>query len=148
MQTPDYAPSPVEWVRNEVEHYERTGTALDGRSIVILETTGARSGKVRKTPLMRVEHQGAYLVVASMGGAPHHPAWYFNVVADPRVRLRDGLEISDRTARELTGDERARWWSRACTTFPPYADYQSATERTIPILLLETSGAVMPHVKR
>jgi deazaflavin-dependent oxidoreductase (nitroreductase family) len=86
---------------------------------------------------MRVEHGGSYLVVASKGGAPEHPAWYHNVLADPRVRLRDGLEVVDRVARELTGAERARWWSRACTTFPAYADYQSATRRVIPVFLLE-----------
>lgn len=133
----DYTPSPVEWVRNEVEHYERTGEALDGRSIIVLETTGARSGSTRKTPLMRVEHDGSYLVVASKGGAPTHPNWYYNVVAHPRVRLRDGLEVLELTARELSGDERARWWSRACTTFAAYADYQSGLDRIIPILLLE-----------
>ncbi len=139
-QTPDmdgYAPSPVDWVRREVAHYEKTGVALDGRSIVILETTGALSGKIRKTPLMRVEHGGDFLVVASKGGAPTHPAWYHNLVADPRVRLRDGLTVRDLVARELAGQERTRWWSRACTTFPPYADYQSGTQRVIPIFLLE-----------
>lgn len=135
-----YEPSPVDWVRREVAHYEQTGVALDGRSIVVLETTGAKSGKTRKTPLMRVEHGGDYLVVASKGGAPTHPAWYYNLVADPRVRIRDGLTVHDRAARELTGAERTRWWSRACTAFPPYADYQSGTERTIPIFLLEEQG--------
>jgi F420H(2)-dependent quinone reductase len=132
-----YEPSPVPWVRDEVAHYEATGQSVDGRSVIVLETVGAKSGLIRRTPLMRVEHDGRYLAVASMGGAPRHPAWYRNVTANPSVRLWDGKAVHELTARELTGDERARWWSRACTAFPPYADYQSATDRVIPVLLLE-----------
>jgi deazaflavin-dependent oxidoreductase (nitroreductase family) len=133
----EYEPSPVGWVRNDVEHYERTGKPADGRDVVLLTTVGRRTGKVRKTPLMRVESQGVYAIVASMGGADTHPSWYGNVLAHPDVQLQDGLVVQDMTARELTGEERARWWSRACVTFPPYADYQSRTTRRIPVLVLE-----------
>jgi len=132
-----YEPSPVEWVRNEVAHYEQHGESVDGRSVIVLETVGVKSGLIRRTPLMRVEHDGSYVAVGSMGGAPKHPSWYHNVVANPAVRLWDGKAVHDLTARELSGDERSRWWSRACTAFPPYAEYQSATDRVIPVLLLE-----------
>lgn len=135
-----YAPSTEQWVRAEVEHYERTGLALDGRSIVVLITVGARSGLLRKTPLMRVESGGLYAIVASRGGADTHPAWYANVLAHPQVELQDGLVRRDLTARELAGPERSGWWSRACVTFPRYADYQSGTRRRIPLLLLEPTA--------
>ena len=135
--TGEYLPSTQAWVRDEVEHYERTGRALDDRSVVVLSTRGARSGAVRKTPLMRVAHGGRYAVVASQGGADHHPSWYANLLADPRCALQDGLEVHDLVARELSGDERSGWWSRACVAFPSYADYQSRTRRRIPVLLLE-----------
>lgn len=133
-----YAPSTVQWVREEVEHYERSGgTAWRGRPVVVLSSRGARSGMLRKTPLMRVEHGGRYAAVASAGGAPHHPAWYANLRAHPHVELQDGLVVQDMVARELTGPERSAWWSRACTVFPSYAGYQSRAGRQIPVLLLE-----------
>ena len=137
----DYAPSTVPWVRDEVEHLERTGVGLRGRAVVLLTTTGARTGLVRKTPLMRVAHGGVYAVVASMAGADRHPDWYANVLADPRVTLRDGdLELYLR-AREVSGAERSGWWSRACGVFPSYVDYQSRTRRPIPLLLLDPHSA-------
>lgn len=114
----EYAPSTVGWVRDEVELIERTGTAVGGRAVVVLTTVGARTGLLRKTPLMRVEHGGAYAVVASMAGGATHPQWYANVLAHPQVELRDGRVVHDLVARELTGAERSRWWSRACTAFP------------------------------
>ncbi len=136
-----YAPSSEQWVRDEVEHYERTGATARGRPVVVLTTRGARTGLLRKTPVMRVEHGGAYAVVASMAGAARHPAWYHNALADPRVELQDGSGRQDMTARELSGRERAAWWSRACTVFPSYAGYQSRTRRRIPVLLLEPTAA-------
>jgi deazaflavin-dependent oxidoreductase (nitroreductase family) len=132
-----YIPSPVDWVRDEVEHLERTGHGLDGRAVVLLTTIGARTGAVRKTPLMRVEHAGTYAAVASMAGATAHPAWFHNVTAHPRVELLDAGVVHVLTAREVVGAERAGWWSRACTVFPSYAGYQSKTRRTIPVVLLE-----------
>jgi deazaflavin-dependent oxidoreductase (nitroreductase family) len=137
-----YAPSPVDWVRNDVEHIERTGEAADGRPVVVLWTTGAVTGLLRKTPLMRVCSQGQYAVVASQGGAATHPAWYRNVQADPRVQLQDRLERWSFVARELSGPERTAWWNTACVAFPPYADYQSRTSRLIPVLLLEPASVV------
>lgn len=104
--------------------------------MVLLTTRGAKSGKVRKTPLMRVEHNGEYAIVASVGGAPRHPSWYFNIVADPHVELRDGPVKQDMRAREVTGEEKARWWERAVEAFPDYADYQAKTEREIPVFVL------------
>ncbi|MCW2724492.1 MAG: nitroreductase [Frankiales bacterium] len=134
----EYAPSSEQWVRDEVEHYERTdGTAWGDRPVVVLTSRGAVSGKLRKTPLMRVEHKGIYAAVASMAGAGSHPAWYHNVLAEPRVELQDGPRRQDMIARELSGPERAAWWSRACTVFPSYVDYQSRTRRRIPVFLLE-----------
>ncbi len=133
----DYAPSSEAWVRDEVEHYERTGAAWGGRPVVVLRTRGRCTGLLRKTPLMRVEHRGAYAAVASRAGADRDPAWYRNVLADPHVELQDGGVVHALTARELDGAERAAWWSRACTVFPSYADYRSRTRRRIPVLLLE-----------
>lgn len=104
--------------------------------MVLLTTRGAKSGKVRKTPLMRVEHNGEYAIVASVGGAPRHPSWYFNIVADSHVELRDGPVKQDMRAREVTGEEKARWWERAVEAFPDYADYQAKTEREIPVFVL------------
>ncbi len=132
-----YGPSPVAWVRDEVEHLLRTGVSADGRAVVLLSTTGARTGLLRRTPLMRVEHAGTYAAVASAAGAPQHPAWYANVLAHPAVSLLDAGRTADLVAREVNGAERARWWSRACTAFPSYADYQSRTRRRIPVVLLE-----------
>ena len=137
----EYEPSPSEWVRMQVETYEKTdgaeGGDLAGIPVVIVTTVGRKSGKLRKTPLMRVEHEGSYAAVASQGGAPTHPAWYANLQADPHVELQDGPQKQDMTVRELSGDEREQWWERAVAAFPPYAEYQTKTDRVIPLLLLE-----------
>lgn len=139
----DYEPSPATWVREQVERYERSGgtegtTLLDtGIPVVIVTTRGSKSGKLRKVPLMRVEHDGCYAAVASMGGAPKHPVWYFNVLADPHVEVQDGPKRWDMIAREVTGDEKKVWWDRAVAAFPNYADYQKKTERQIPVFVLE-----------
>ncbi|MBB3677873.1 nitroreductase family deazaflavin-dependent oxidoreductase [Modestobacter versicolor] len=137
MPDGEYAPSTVPWVREEVEHLERTGTGLRGRSVVLLTTVGRRTGLVRKTPLMRVEHKGVYAAVASTRGGDRHPDWYANVLAHPEVELRDGDSVLQLVAREAVGAERSRWWSLACTVFPSYVDYQSRAPRRIPVLLLE-----------
>jgi F420H(2)-dependent quinone reductase len=140
----EYEPSTQGWVREQVEEYEASGGARattlrdTGLPVVIVTSRGARSGKLRKTPLMRVEHDGRYLAVASQGGAPTHPLWYHNLVADPAVELQDRDQKRDMTARLLTGEERAQWWERAVEAFPPYADYQRRTEREIPVFLLES----------
>ena len=142
----EYEPSPTQWVRDQVELYEGSGgtkgtTLLDtGLPVIILTTRGAKSGKIRKTPLMRVEHDGLYAVVASQGGAPKHPVWYFNVQSDPHVELQDGPGRQDMTAREVTGEEKAQWWERAVAAYPPYADYQKETDREIPVFVLEPTG--------
>jgi len=139
----EYAPSPRSWVRDQVELFENSGgtegtTLLDtGLPVVIVTNLGARTGKVRKTPLMRVEHGGRYAAVASLGGAPKHPVWYYNLKAHPRVELQDGAKRSDMIARELSGSERAEWWDRAVAAYPPYAEYQTKTSRQIPVFLLE-----------
>ncbi|MGW1072937.1 nitroreductase family deazaflavin-dependent oxidoreductase [Streptomyces sp. NPDC002537] len=141
----EYEPSPEQWVRDQVELYESSGgtegTTMKGMPVVILTTRGAKSGKIRKSPLMRVEHEGTYAVVASLGGAPKHPVWYHNVVADPRVELQDGPVRQDMTAREITGEEKALWWDRAVAAFPFYADYQKKTDREIPVFVLEPTPA-------
>jgi len=143
-----YAPSPEKWVREQVEEYESSGgtrgTVMRGMPVVVLTTKGASSGLVRKTPLMRVEHEGHYAVVASLGGAPQHPVWYRNVVADPHVELQDGPVRQDMTAREVTGQEKAQWWARAVEAYPPYAEYQAKTDREIPVLVLEPDPARPP----
>jgi F420H(2)-dependent quinone reductase len=142
----EYEPSAQAWVRDQVEQYEGSGgtqgtTLRDtGLPVVIITNRGAKTGKVRKTPLMRVEHEGRYAAVASQGGAPSHPVWYYNFRADPRVELQDGPDKWDMTARELTGDERAQWWERAVAAFPPYADYQRKTARQIPVFVLERAS--------
>ncbi|MDX2936561.1 nitroreductase family deazaflavin-dependent oxidoreductase [Streptomyces ipomoeae] len=139
----EYVPSPAQWVREQVELYESSGgtegtTLRDtGMPVVILTTRGAKSGKIRKTPVMRVEHGGRYAVVASLGGAPKHPVWYHNLKSDPHVELQDGPRRQDMTAREVTGDEKDVWWERAVAAYPPYADYQEKTERVIPVFVLE-----------
>lgn len=143
--TGTYAPSPEEWVRNQVQEYESSGgtrgTDLNGLPVIVLTTLGARSGLVRKTPLMRVEHEGCYAAVASKGGAPEHPVWYANVVANPLVELQDGPVRQDMTARQVTGEEKAAWWARAVEAYPPYADYQAKTDREIPVFVLEPVAA-------
>ena len=138
----EYVPSTAQWVRDQVEACEsskgeRANTLRDtGLPVIIVTSRGNKSGKLRKTPLMRVEHDGEYLLVASQGGAPKHPVWYHNLVADPEaVTIQDGPEPFDVQVRELTGDERAVWWQRAVAAFPPYADYQVRTQRLIPIFL-------------
>jgi deazaflavin-dependent oxidoreductase (nitroreductase family) len=138
----EYEPSPSEWVRDQVERYEASGgreanTLLDtGMPIVIVTTRGNKTGKIRKTPLMRVEHDGEYALVASMGGAPTHPVWYHNLVANPDdVMIQDGPEPFPVAVREVSGDERAQWWQRAVEAYPPYAEYQQNTERVIPVFV-------------
>ena len=138
----DYAPSPWDWVKNQVEEYESSAgesgnTLLDtGLPIIVVTTRGARTGAVRKTPLMRVEHDGEYALVASMGGAPKHPVWYFNLLAHPdEVRIQDGPQPFDVAIREVTGDEKEQWWDRAVAAYPPYAEYQEKTERSIPVFV-------------
>ena len=139
----EYEPSSAKWVRDQVELYESSGgtegtTLRDtGLPVVIVTNLGVASGKLRKTPLMRVEHDGVYLAVGSQGGAPTDPAWVANVVAQPEVELRDRTEVSVRRARLIAGEERALWWERAVTAFPPYASYQKRTEREIPVFVLE-----------
>jgi deazaflavin-dependent oxidoreductase (nitroreductase family) len=141
--TGEYVPSPEKWVRDQVELYESSGGAEGvslrgtGLPVVIVTSLGASSGKVRKNPVMRVEHDGKYAVVASKGGAPEHPTWYHNIKANPLVELQDGPVKQDMAARELDGDERATWWQRAVEAFPPYAEYQEKTDRQIPVFILE-----------
>ena len=141
-ESSEYVPSPWEWVSNQVEEYEQSGgergnTLLDtGLPIIVLTTKGARSGTIRKTPLMRVEHEGEYALVASLGGAPKHPVWYHNLLANPQdVRIQDGPEPFDVAVRELTGAEKSQWWTRAVAAFPPYEEYQAKTERQIPVFV-------------
>jgi deazaflavin-dependent oxidoreductase (nitroreductase family) len=110
---------------------------MQGKPVIILTTLGAKSGKIRKVPLMRVEHEGRYAVVASLGGAPTHPVWYHNIVAHPTVELQDGPTKKEFVAREVTGDEKALWWDRAVEAWPDYAVYQTKTERQIPVFVLE-----------
>lgn len=138
----EYEPSTAKWVRDQVAEYERSGgeranTLRDtGLRIVVVTTRGAKSAKLRKTPLMRVEHDGQYALVASKGGAPSHPLWYHNLKADPRaVTIQDGPAPFDVVVRELDGAERATWWERAVAAYPPYAEYQENTDRQIPVFL-------------
>jgi F420H(2)-dependent quinone reductase len=140
--TGKYAPSPQQWVRDQVETYERTGgreanTLFDtGMPIIIVTTRGNRTGAIRKTPLMRVEHDGEYALVGSQGGAPKDPVWVHNLRADPTaVMVQDGPEPWDAEVREVTGEERDEWWERCVAAYPPYADYQAATDRTIPVFV-------------
>jgi deazaflavin-dependent oxidoreductase (nitroreductase family) len=141
----EYEPSPSRWVRDQVELYESSGgtkgTTMRGLPVIVITSRGARSGKMRKTPVMRVEHDGKYAAVASLGGAPKHPVWYFNLVAHPQVEVQDGPLKQDMTARKLAGDEKAVWWERAVAAFPNYADYQRKTDREIPVFLLEPHTA-------
>ena len=136
----EYAPSPSAWSRKQAEAFEASDGAeantLRGRPIILLTTVGAKSGKLRKTPLMRVEHDGKYAVVASRGGAPEQPQWYWNLVANPQVEVQDGADRGDYLAREMIGDERALWWARAVESWPPYAEYQTKTDRLIPVFVL------------
>jgi deazaflavin-dependent oxidoreductase (nitroreductase family) len=136
----DYAPSTSDWAREQAERFEASGgteaNTLQGRPVIVMTSLGARSGKLRKTALMRVEHDGEYAVVASKGGAPTHPVWYHNLMTHPLVELQDGPTRRDYTVRELAGAERRLWWERALEVWPSYADYQTKTDRQIPVLLL------------
>jgi len=139
----DYEPSPAEWVRDQVEEYEKSGgtranTLRDtGLPVIIVTTRGRQTGKIRKFALMRVEHGGEYALVASKGGAPSHPTWYHNLVAHPRIELQDGPEPRDFTVRLAEGAERAEWWERAVAVWPDYASYQTKTDREIPVFVAE-----------
>ncbi|PRY09077.1 nitroreductase family deazaflavin-dependent oxidoreductase [Kineococcus rhizosphaerae] len=139
--TGEYEPSPEAWVRDQVEQYESSGgtegTELRGMPVIVLTTKGAKSGKLRKQPLMRVEHDGSYAAVASLGGSPKNPVWYYNVKAEPLVELQDGPVRKDYRAREVTGEEKAAWWERAVAAYPDYADYQAKTDREIPVFVLD-----------
>jgi len=141
----DYAPSTSGWARKQAEAYEASGGAeageLRGMPVIVLTSVGAKTGLLRKTALMRVEHDGQYAVVASLGGAPKHPVWYFNLKKNPHVELQDGPEKHDYLAREVTGDEKAVWWERAVAAYPPYADYQAKTARQIPVFVLERTDS-------
>ena len=137
----EYEPSSAKWVRDQVEEYESSGgtngTTLRGVPVVVITSVGASSGKLRKNPVMRVEHDGVYAAVASKGGTPQNPAWYRNLVEHPLVELQDGAARADYTARETAGEERALWWDRAVEVWPDYADYQTKTDRQIPVFVLE-----------
>jgi deazaflavin-dependent oxidoreductase (nitroreductase family) len=135
----EYAPSTSDWARNQAEEFEASGgtkNGMNGMAIVVVTSVGAKSGKLRKTPLMRVEHDGEYAVVASLGGAPQNPVWYYNLKKNPHVELQDGPVKKDYLARELSGDEYKTWWDRAVAAFPDYANYQTKTERVIPVFVL------------
>ena len=151
----EYEPSPIQLVRDQVDLYESSG-GTEGTTlgsligpddpkrrdlpVVILTTRGATSGRIRKSPVMRVEHHGCYAVVASLGGAPRHPVWYHNLVADPRAELQDGPVRQDVLAREVTGDEKAVWWARAVEAYPDFAGFQERTDREIPVFVLEAAA--------
>jgi deazaflavin-dependent oxidoreductase (nitroreductase family) len=139
--TGEYEPSPWDQVAEQVRLYEATGGkeggTLEGAPCVILTTKGRKTGKLRKSPLMRIEHDGVYAVVASMGGAPQHPVWYLNLVANPDVTLQDGDQVLDLRARTASPDQKRHWWPRLTAVWPPYSEYQSKTERDIPVVLLE-----------
>jgi F420H(2)-dependent quinone reductase len=142
----EYEPSAQAWVRDQVELYENSGgtkgtTLRDtGIPVVVVTNLGVSSGKVRKTPVMRVEHDGKYAMVASKGGAPENPQWYYNLRANPLVEVQDGPYKQDMTAREVSGSERDLWWDRAVAVFRPYADYQQKTTRQIPVFVLEPAA--------
>ncbi|MFI5258710.1 MAG: nitroreductase family deazaflavin-dependent oxidoreductase [Candidatus Limnocylindrales bacterium] len=139
--TGQYEPSTAGWARKQAELYEATngeqGGDLRGRPVIVLTSVGARTGKLRKTALMRVEHEGLYAVVASLGGAPKNPVWYYNLKTNPHVELQDGATKRDYTAREVAGDEKALWWKRAVAAWPDYANYQTKTDRQIPVFVLD-----------
>jgi deazaflavin-dependent oxidoreductase (nitroreductase family) len=133
--------SPVDWVRDMTSEILDNGTTdgqtIADRPVVLVTVRGAKTGKLRKVPLMRVENDGRYAIVASLGGAPKNPVWYYNVKADPHVDLQDGTVTKDYTAREVFGDEKAEWWERSVAAYPPYADYQKKTDREIPVFVLD-----------
>ena len=138
--TGEYAPSEFDFARDQVDRYERSGGTEgadnQGKPVIVLTSVGAKTGKLRKTPLMRVEHDGEYAVVASLGGAPKHPVWYYNLAANPHVELQDGPAKKDYQAREVDGEEYATWFERAVAAWPDYAEYQKKTTRTMPIFVL------------
>jgi F420H(2)-dependent quinone reductase len=140
----EYAPSSAKWVRDQVEEIESSGgergTVLRGVPVIVITSVGSGSGKLRKNPVMRVEHDGRYAAVASRGGAPEHPAWYRNLVDHPLVEVQDATRRGDFTARELSGAERDEWWERAVAVWPDYAEYQTKTDRQIPVFLLEPAS--------
>jgi deazaflavin-dependent oxidoreductase (nitroreductase family) len=137
----EYEPGTADRARRQAERYEATngaeGGAIGGRPVIVLTSRGARTGKLRKTVLMRVEHDGRYAVVASLAGSARNPNWYTNVRNHPLVELQDGAVRRDYLAREVSGDEKLEWWDRAVAAFPLYADYQRRTRRQIPVLVLE-----------
>ena len=139
--TGEYVPSPASRTADQVEEYERSGgtsgNLMRGMPVVIVTMRGAKTGNIRKIAVMRVEHDGDYAVIASMGGAPEHPRWFHNLVANPEVELQDGPEPRSYTARLVSGEERARWWDRAVAAYPDYAEYQTRTSREIPVFVLE-----------
>jgi deazaflavin-dependent oxidoreductase (nitroreductase family) len=145
----EYEPSPWKFVADQVALYEATsgveGGTLQDKPVIILTTRGRHSAKVRKTPLMRVERNGTYAVVASMGGAPKHPVWYLNLIASPNVTLQDGANVYEMGAREVHGDEKARWWALAVDAWPAYAEYQTKTDRQIPVVVLEPARQATPQ---
>lgn len=145
--TGEYEPSTWDWVREQVERYEGSGgteaaTLRDtGLAIIVMTTVGHKTGKVRKVPLMRVEHEGEYAIVASKGGAPAHPGWYHNLMADQQVMIQDGPQPFDAEVRLVTGDERARWWERSVAAYAPYQDYQDKTDREIPVFVASPTSS-------
>jgi deazaflavin-dependent oxidoreductase (nitroreductase family) len=143
--TGEYAPSTADWARKQAERFEASGgtksATIGGKPIVVMTSVAARTGKLRKTALMRVEHDGMYAVVASQGGSAKDPVWVHNLRANPLVELQDGPVTRDYLARELDGDEYATWWARSVETFPNYAGYQRKTTRRIPVFLLEPTDA-------
>ena len=145
----EYEPSPQKWARDQIDLYERSGgtqgTTLDDQLIVVLTTLGRTSGKLRKVALIRVEHDGVYAAVASLGGGPQDPVWYGNALSHPRVELQDGPLRCDMTTREVKGAEKAVWWERAVAAFPDYADYQVTAKREIPMLVLEPELPPTPY---
>jgi deazaflavin-dependent oxidoreductase (nitroreductase family) len=142
--TGQYEPGTSEWSRQQVELYEATngeqGGELHGKPVIVLTSVGARTGKLRKIALMRVEHGGVYAVIASLGGAPRNPAWYYNLKRNPHVELQDRAVKRDYMAREVTAEEKAIWWQRAVEAFPDYATYQARTTRQIPVFVLDPTG--------
>ena len=142
--TGEYEPSTSAWARKQAELYEATngeeGGDLRGRPVIVLTSVGAKTGRLRKTALMRVEHDGVYAVVASRGGAPEHPVWYYNLKKNPHVELQDRPTKRAYMAREVTGDEKDLWWQRAVEAWPDYAEYQKRTDRQIPVFVLEAMG--------
>ena len=141
----EYIPSPTEWVRNQVELYESSGgtegTLLNGMAVIIVTNKGRKTGAIRKTPLMRVADGDNYVLVASRGGAPTHPVWYYNLQADPNVEIRDGVDVHSMKVREVEDSaERQRLWDIAVEAFPPYQEYQDKTDRSIPVFRAEPAG--------